>query len=1366
MRALLTAGWLVIFFPFISFAANHTHYPLTKLTLAAKNIPTVSPMENISTIFQDDIGYMWFATEDGLLRFDGKNVVYVLDNKQAESLSNFGDIIDIDDDAKHLWVASSTGLFRINKESLHYKQFLHRESSKNVYVNNRVYDVLVDSQARIWVAKNSGVYLFDEDTQTFEEFKPWFNQFSYNNLSIWAYTLLEDDNKNIWIGTSAGGLIRFNPISKSFVHLSTHPDNPNRFASDFVNSLHKKDSNTLLVATDIGLYEIDITSLQFEKINLTSHDEQVLAIDRDRANGWWLVSESKLTRYSDDFSSFERYSPTINQYLENEQALPSAILVDREDNIWAAFKDGGIHQLPASKNRLRNLLIDKDSYLENYRTITGILSTDSALFVATKKYLYRLEKSTNSEVFSNAERMPLSTDLGAFYDITQSDTGDIYVGRDNGFTIIRSEEIRDVKVDARLPTTKALADGENNIWLLAGEQGVKIHGFDAASHEFFSQEKLLLGDYRKSVVAMEVSSNKQRVYLLYKYNGLFYFDLNSRKLISVNGSDRLSHNKNMTITHDDQLLIYNGSNKLGVYSVRSNQFNVTTTAVDNLSCSIEINQDTFYAQSKGSLKSSNHAERIKTFTAQEGMTQKGLTAKHCINDGNGNLLFSSYEGVIIYNPNWEIVEQQSPTLVVSDISLTSIDNKDLVKEKVRIPWRAKNEVAMDYEEGTLAIQLSLLTFSASEYANIRYRIVELDHTWSTVSGSSALISYNFLPYGKFTLQAIGRDFDGIESDLLEIPIHINPPLWATWWAYCFYLFIAALVIFGTFHLRTRAIKAQANKLQAMVNVRTKELAKEKALVEKLLAKKDDEFANISHEFRTPITLILGPIQKLLKSNIRPSTRKTLEMVKRNGFRVLRMVDQILNLEKFKLNQIANYGVIDVKPISTLIAKNFSELANEKGIELTVIQIDDIQLSFTYDAFEKILLNLLSNAVKYTLPGGKVSLAIFQTEGSEIKIQVTDSGIGIPFEQQSAIFERFSRIEDISSTSVVGAGIGLALVKQLVEHHNGRIDLQSEPGKGTQVTVTFLPELVTEQTIINDKVNTELLNMEIESLREVSVEQATNVSTELSDSNGDRPLVLIVEDNLDMRNFIVDSVDDHYEILTAENGQEGLTKAIQHIPDLIISDIMMPKMDGYEFSEQLKDDPVTSHIPLILLTARGDKESRLKGWRQRADEYLTKPFDNEELNLRIESLLSIRKILRERFANEMTNNEDPVWSITSGMSERDQALIIEVDSFFNEHFQDPDLELSRLADRLAMSERQLQRKFKALFDRSPSDYLRSFRLTKSKEQLRKGLRVSEVAFNVGFNSQAYFSKCFKAQFGMTAKEYQESGKVIESATEAQ
>ncbi|NVJ51744.1 MAG: response regulator, partial [Gammaproteobacteria bacterium] len=735
-------------------------------------------------------------------------------------------------------------------------------------------------------------------------------------------------------------------------------------------------------------------------------------------------------------------------------------------------------------------------------------------------------------------------------------------------------------------------------------------------------------------------------------------------------------------------------------------------------------------------------------------------------DGNGNLLFSSYEGVIIYNPNWEIVEQQSPTLVVSDISLTSIDNKDLVKEKVRIPWRAKNEVAMDYEEGTLAIQLSLLTFSASEYANIRYRIVELDHTWSTVSGSSALISYNFLPYGKFTLQAIGRDFDGIESDLLEIPIHINPPLWATWWAYCFYLFIAALVIFGTFHLRTRAIKAQANKLQAMVNVRTKELAKEKALVEKLLAKKDDEFANISHEFRTPITLILGPIQKLLKSNIRPSTRKTLEMVKRNGFRVLRMVDQILNLEKFKLNQIANYGVIDVKPISTLIAKNFSELANEKGIELTVIQIDDIQLSFTYDAFEKILLNLLSNAVKYTLPGGKVSLAIFQTEGSEIKIQVTDSGIGIPFEQQSAIFERFSRIEDISSTSVVGAGIGLALVKQLVEHHNGRIDLQSEPGKGTQVTVTFLPELVTEQTRINDKVNTELLNMEIESLREVSVEQATNVSTELSDSNGDRPLVLIVEDNLDMRNFIVDSVDDHYEILTAENGQEGLTKAIQHIPDLIISDIMMPKMDGYEFSEQLKDDPVTSHIPLILLTARGDKESRLKGWRQRADEYLTKPFDNEELNLRIESLLSIRKILRERFANEMTNNEDPVWSITSGMSERDQALIIEVDSFFNEHFQDPDLELSRLADRLAMSERQLQRKFKALFDRSPSDYLRSFRLTKSKEQLRKGLRVSEVAFNVGFNSQAYFSKCFKAQFGMTAKEYQESGKVIESATEAQ
>ncbi|MFT4929389.1 MAG: DNA-binding response OmpR family regulator/two-component sensor histidine kinase [Phenylobacterium sp.] len=544
----------------------------------------------------------------------------------------------------------------------------------------------------------------------------------------------------------------------------------------------------------------------------------------------------------------------------------------------------------------------------------------------------------------------------------------------------------------------------------------------------------------------------------------------------------------------------------------------------------------------------------------------------------------------------------------------------------------------------------------------------------------------------------------------------------------------------------------------------------------LLSKKHDEFANMSHEFRTPLTLVLGPVMQLLGTELSDITRQKLTVVKRNGYRLLRMVDQLLHMEKFRVQQTSHANsytiTVALQPLISQMAQSFQTLIEQKQITLTIDCPEAIYLAFTPDALEKILLNLISNALKYTPQGGKVLIGA-EVVNRKVKIAVSDNGIGIGIapEQQSLVFERFHRVLDQQSEHVTGAGIGLALVKALVEAHQGEIILTSEEQVGTTMTV-ILP--VIDKPPMTDSASSPvegkqaLIDVEIEGFSEQLPSELHGINDDegsLVDGLVDnRPTLLIVEDNSDMRQYIVQSLSGRYRCLLEPDGRAGLQRAIAEVPDIIISDVMMPQMNGLELTKAVKSDDRTSHIPVILLTAKDDRQSRLQGWYEKADEYLTKPFDPQELHVRIDNLLAIRDILRHRFNQSVfampQTSEQIILKVAEKAKPTAETLKLEAQTVFLDKLNDvihhlyPSQEttIPQIASQAAMSERQLFRKLKGTLGINPTEYLRRFRLEKACGLLNEGMNSSTVALEVGFSTHSYFTRCFSAQYACAPSEY--------------
>jgi len=589
---------------------------------------------------------------------------------------------------------------------------------------------------------------------------------------------------------------------------------------------------------------------------------------------------------------------------------------------------------------------------------------------------------------------------------------------------------------------------------------------------------------------------------------------------------------------------------------------------------------------------------------------------------------------------------------------------------------------------------------------------------------------------------------------------INLSFVDSWWLY---LILAILISLLLYYYR----KIELNKIANRQEIELKRIQAEK--LAEINIEKSKFFSNVSHEFKTPLTLILGPLERLIENAKEEEQKEELKKVRRNARRMQTLVNQLLSLSKLESGKMRlKSRPENIVKLSRLFLQSFQSMADDKGIKIEfesdaeehIVYIDTLKI-------EKVTNNLLSNAFKYTERGGKIKLSVqslTKSEGADLKegveIKFCDSGIGISKEKIPFVFDRFYQVDELQMKTNLGTGIGLALTKELIELHHGSIKAESESGKGSTFSI-FLPfgREHLQDNEISSSVNhssdegDELLNDDYLFVQDVApnldLGKETHIDNELD-------LILIVEDNDDMRSYIKSYLSPSYNIIEAANGKEGAEKAIELVPDLIVSDLMMPFVDGNEMTMRLKADERTSHIPIILLTARSSMEIKLKGLETGADDFLTKPFDSNELLIRIKNLIEQRKNLRILLSSHIGNaSQIKLINESTGKknSKLDELFIEKVSSIVAKHMSDPEMSVEMLSTEMAMSRVQLHRKLKSLTDHSPSDLIRDIRMLKAAELLKeRELNVTQVSYEIGISSLSNFAKTFKEKFGVNPSEY--------------
>jgi signal transduction histidine kinase/DNA-binding response OmpR family regulator len=736
------------------------------------------------------------------------------------------------------------------------------------------------------------------------------------------------------------------------------------------------------------------------------------------------------------------------------------------------------------------------------------------------------------------------------------------------------------------------------------------------------------------------------------------------------------------------------------------------------------------------------------------------------NKEDGRIYVGEWERAFSFNPDSLVALSTS---VSPKVLLTGFDIFD---KPARLPAAISmtEEIVLPYSDNFFSFKFAVLDFVDPTWNRYAYKLEGFDREWQYPFDRRVAYYTNVDP-GEYIFRVKGSNSLGVWNDEgASVRLIVTPPWWKTIWAYIGYGVAIILVLYGMRRYdRKRTLLKHELKLKDFEAEKLREIDGMKMRF----------FANISHEFRTPLTLILGPVEKLLSRVVRDDDQEELNIVRRNGLRLLELINQLLDISKLDAGRMKNQvQTLDLIPYLKGLVFSFASLAERKHIALKFEPAEGtITAHVDRDKLQKIITNLLSNAFKFTPDGGEVRVGVSIVEGAIeggleqvhpeatkgfAEILVADTGVGIPMERLEKIFHRFYQVDDSHVREHEGTGIGLALAKELVEVHHGHITVTSEPGKGStfRVRLPLGKEHWKEEEVVEEAESAEgrpgavaLPPQEVSAVEERVEEKREREEGEgedvLDESSGDsRSLVLIVEDNADVRSYIQAFLTREYRVEEAEDGTAGLEAAMDHTPDLVVSDIMMPKMDGVELCRRLKTDERTSHIPVILLTARASGEGKLEGLETGADDYIIKPFDMKELQVRIKNLIELRKTLREKYRRQcvLEPGDVPIES----MEEKFLRKALDV---VQEQMTEPGFNTATLARGVCMSRMQLNRKLQALTGRSPHEFIRNLRMQRAAKLLEAHWgNVAEVAFEVGFNSLSHFAKAFREEYGVLPSEY--------------
>lgn len=730
---------------------------------------------------------------------------------------------------------------------------------------------------------------------------------------------------------------------------------------------------------------------------------------------------------------------------------------------------------------------------------------------------------------------------------------------------------------------------------------------------------------------------------------------------------------------------------------------------------------------KGLFAFNEFTRQLRSFEKGDGLPGNEFNRAHKFTFPDGRLAFGGLDGYVIFDPaDFEL--KKTPEAMPVSLTGLQVNNQQqdvTTKESIiQQPITTLTHFELPYNKNYLRFEFAALLYNQPQKIKYRYQLKGADAGWID-NGTINTATYAALRPGDYTFRINATDNNGLWSKTIkEVSFRINPPFWATWWAYLAYLLIGAALVRMYFIAREQAIKTRQNLVfEKREALRLKEVDEVK----------DRFFSNITHEFRTPLTLIITPLEKLEQDpSLSAAATGTIATIKKNAAQLLRLINQFLDFSKM------DDGQLKLKPAAgelALFAESVVELfevgAKEKNIQLH-FSPGNVAGHYLFDdeKWEKIVVNLLSNALKFTPVNGTVNVLLMETGDGHISLTVNDNGVGIHPEQQAKVFDRFYQADDSAIRNYGGTGIGLALVKELCDLMKGSIAVESEPGVFTRFTATLPVQKVTEP-------------LQGQTMNHTAMEAAATNSTVTSDA----PLLLIVEDNDELRAFLAEALGHRYRVLQAADGLIAWQLILQELPDLIISDVMMPGQDGYDLCRACKTDDRTSHICFILLTSKAAHEAKMKGLENGADDYITKPFHLSELEQRTINSITQQEKIRAHLQAQI-NSASP----EQGVPEVTNPFLLKLYEHIDAGLTDPQLGVEYLSKAMAMSRSTLNRKLKTLLDISTNDIIRKYRLQKAAGLLSSGVDITTTAYQVGFSSPSYFSQCFKEQFRITPSEY--------------
>lgn len=1361
-------------------------------------VPSEGINENtIHDILQDKKGFMWFGTPNGLYKYDGyQYTVYQTEQGNKNSLSENNVKALFEDSKGLLWIGTDDGINVLQKETDTFYNYFNsytenQKSNKSIKINH----ISEDRKHNIWLATNVGVFMVVRDPDNLFSFKFEFVT-NDNDALLNAYHIQQSNQEDaLLVGTNQGlKKIDIHPFSKKPYLRST-----SILSKDYIYTMYQEENGNIWLGTNMGIYTLDIYRINTGKglrrkfvkkvkgaINSIVEDENGNLWVGSFKNGVYFVKDKKRLLHFDAQKKYEPHNLKSNSILK--------IYADQSAMIWIGSSRGGLAHVDLQKKDFKtygNDPIDKRSLAGNY--INALLEDENReVWIGTyQNGLNKMSIVDNREIFTkqilgnsfDKKVFSLCKDQYGYLWVATQKNGLFRLRLNSDNKVIEQQNFTVKNTNGNLPTNhiyKLYRDTKGTMWMCGFSNsglmrfqpqkgGSKLPPVE--SYTTNSEDSIQLNS-NKVITVFEDKNEILWVGTRYGLNKI-YRDKNNKpnRIVAYtndrNDSSSLPNNSVFhiceTSTGDIWIATFGGGISKLIQNKSSNDDQIsfkTFTKKDGLSDNAvySILEDSknflWMSTNNGISKFDPKTKTFKNYTQKEGLQHKNFR-KYAYHKGKSGLFyFGGIQGFNVFNPLKIDSHTHTPKTVITDFKIfnksvipnDSLNFKGILKKKVS--YTESIEIA--YGKKNFSFEFAALHYAAPKNNKYAYKLEGYDQDWIYVDADKRFATYSNLTNGDYIFKVKSANLDNVWNEqATTIALKILPPFWKTWWMYLFY----AMSILGLLLLFRYVILVREN-----YNTQLKLEKFEREKVEEVNDLKLQFFTNISHEFKTPLTLILGPLEKLIESNKTDTTLKNmLVLMQRNANQLHKLIQQVLEFRKIENNEIElSVSEVDIVNHCKETLESFKVLSAEKGIELKFESTEEKIVDwFDVDKIQKIINNLLSNALKYTQQNGKIilSINIYKSDKKEgdskfVDITIKDNGSGIPKEKTPFIFNRFYQVKTTNKNSE-GSGVGLALTKSLVQLHYGKISVKSKVNEGSKFRVR-LPLGKNYQN--EEQMKSNFFEDTISESQETSKTPSFDEDTNTIDNNSKKlPLLLIVEDMEDMRTFIRTLLEEEYEILEATNGIEGKETALKHIPDIIISDVMMPEMDGITLCNELKTNEKTSHIPLILLTAKSSIESRIKGIEIGADSYIPKPFHGNLLKAKLTNLLETRKILKEKYKN----NDTELASNNESLNEYDKAFLEKAEAVIEMNLMKTDFSVVDLGNELAYSRMQLYRKLKSITELSANEFIRSYRLKKAAQLLKSSdMNITEILYEVGFGNRSYFTKCFKLEFEKTPKEYRE------------